>query len=254
MTLGSHTIERLENRVLLSSVYLHDRQLTAVGDPVQGNNISVSFDKVQKIITLTLNGVAYGYRSRQISLVNLVGGAGNDWLHVDETVSKFTLRTRFIPMEGDNAVMGGSESDTFLCGGGGNDTIYTGAGDDTVIGGAGNDTIVAGDNFKLIYAARGNNTITTGHGRGYIFGGQGGNHINSAGDQFEIFGGAGDDTLTGGGFDTLWGGGGHDVLTGGLERNYRQFSGYAKIKHVLYPDIPTIRTATGSFKVYVPRL
>jgi len=253
MPIASHDLEHLENRVLLSSVYLHDRQLTVVGDAVQGNDISVSLDKVQKLVELNLNGVGYGYHATDISLINLVGGAGNDFLHVDEPTAKFTIRVRLIPLEGNNTVIGGSERDLILCGGSGNDTIYTGTGDDTVVGGSGNDTIIAGNNFKLIYAAKGNNTITTGSGRGYIFGGQAGNVIHSGGDSYEIFGGAGDDTLNGGRYDTLWGGGGHDVLSGGLERKYRQFSGYAKIKHILFPDIPTINTGTTKFKVYIPR-
>lgn len=253
MAIGSHDFETLENRVLFSSVLLHGKQLTVEGDAVQGNNISVSLDKVQKIVQVNLNGVGYGYHSSEISLINLVGGAGDDWLHVDEPVSKFSIRVRLIPLGGNNTVVGGSERDLILCGGSGNDTIYTGNGDDTVVGGAGNDTIIAGNNFKLIYGAKGNNTITTGSGRGYIFGGQGSNLIHSGGDSYEVFGGAGDDSLSGGKFDTLWGGGGHDVLSGGLQRNYRQFSGYVKIKHVLFPDIPTIQTATRTFKVYIPR-
>ena len=240
MTTFPNCLEQLEERKLLSSVVFKGRELIVTGDPVFGNNISVGFDHLQKSVILNVNGLQYGFATHSVTLIDLVGGAGNDWLHVDESLAPFTIRTRFLPGGGNNVVVGGTERDSVYCGGAGNDTIYTGNGDDTVVGGTGNDTIVAGNDFKLIFGAKGNNTITTGHGRGYIFGGQGTNVITSAGDEFEIFGGPGNDTLRGGGFDTLWGGGGHDVLIGGLQRNYGQFSGIAKLKRVLFPDQPVL--------------
>jgi Ca2+-binding RTX toxin-like protein len=240
MTHDSEFIERLEDRKLLSSVVLQGRRLTVIGDQAIANNISVAFDSADKNIILNVNGVQYGYGLHSVSIINLVGGAGNDFLHVDESVNRFTIRTQFFPGEGNNTVVGGYERDKIICGGAGNDTIYTGGGDDQIIGGSGNDTIFAGSGLKLIFGAKGNNTITTVKGRGYIFGGQGNNIISSTGDNYEIFGGPNADTLTGGGRDTLWGQGGHDVLTGGTERHYGSFKGLANVRRRLYPDIPVL--------------
>ena len=181
MTSSQNGMEQLEDRVLLSSVVLQGRELIVHGDPVFGNNISVSFDAQLHNVILNLNGVQYGYGIHSVSLIDLIGGAGNDWLHADELIGPFTIRSRFYGLAGNNTIVGGSERDLILCGGAGNDTIYTGNGDDTVVGGAGNDSIIAGNNFKLIYAAKGNNSIILGHGQGYIFGGQGANYIQSAG-------------------------------------------------------------------------
>jgi Ca2+-binding RTX toxin-like protein len=240
MTRGSEFIERLEDRKLLSSVVLKGRHLTVTGDAVFGNDISVGFDGATKNILLNVNGAQYGYGLHSVTIINLIGGAGNDFLHVDESLTRFTIRMQFFPGEGNNTVVGGYERDKIICGGGGDDTIYTGSGDDTVIGGRGNDTIVAASGLKLIYAARGDNNISLTHSRGYVFGGQGHNVITSSGDNTEIFGGSGDDTLTGGGRDTLWGQGGHDVLSGGTERHYDSFKGLQNVKRRLFPDIPVL--------------
>ena len=235
----TYALEQLESRTLLSTITLKGRELIVRGETGTANNISVGFDGRQKNIILTLNGVQSQYRTGSINLIDLIGGAGNDFLHVDETLAPFSIRTRMYGVGGDNTLVGGTERDYMICGGAGNDTIITGAGDDIVVGGTGNDTISLGKDFKLVYGSKGNNTITAApSGRGYIFGGKGTNVIHTAGDNYEVFGGPLNDTLTGGKFDTLWGGGGHDVLTGGLERNYRQFKGIAKLRRILFPDIP----------------
>ena len=232
------TVEPLESRTLFSSITFRGRELIVRGETNVGNNISVGFDAKAADVVLTLNGVQYGYKTHNVSLIDLIGGAGDDFLHVDESITPFTIRTRFYPVGGNNTVVAGTERDLILCGGAGDDTIYSGNGDDTIVGGAGNDTMVLGNSFKLVFGAKGNNNITAAYGRGYIFGGNGVNTITSLGSNREIFGGPGDDVLRGGQFDTLWGGGGHDSLTGGIERNNRQFGGVVKIKRILFPDVP----------------
>lgn len=232
-------LETLEERTLLSAITLKGRELIVRGESATGNDISVGFDGRQKNILLNLNGVQSVYKVGTVNLIDLIGGSGNDWLHVDETLAPFSIRVRLYGLGGDNALVGGAERDLIICGGAGDDTISTGSGDDTVVGGTGNDTIVLGKSFKLIFGAKGNNTITaTGNGRGYIFGGSGANNIRTVGDNYEVFGGSGDDTLHGGRFDTLWGGGGHDLLIGGTERHYKQFKGVVKLRRILFPDIP----------------
>lgn len=106
---------------------------------------------------------------------------------------------------GDDSVYGGAGADT-IDGGTGNDRIEGRAGADTIFGGTGDDTIVGYDSANM--AAGG---IIAGSDDGsadYIDGGDG-NDI--------IAGGAGNDTLIGGADrDTIIGGAGNDVLTGGL--------------------------------------
>ena len=156
----TYLLEQLESRTLLSTITLKGRELIVRGETGTANNISVGFDGRQKNIILTLNGVQSQYRTGSINLIDLIGGAGNDFLHVDETLAPFSIRTRMYGVGGDNTLVGGTERDYMICGGAGNDTIITGAGDDIVVGGTGNDTISLGKDFKLVYGSKGNNTIT----------------------------------------------------------------------------------------------
>jgi len=86
-----------------------------------------------------------------------------------------------------------------LRGGGGQDTIYGGTGDDYLNGGSGSDTIYAGA------------------GDDYITGGSANDDLNGQADEDLLFGKLGDDSLDGGSSaDTLEGGKGDDQLTGGI--------------------------------------
>ncbi|HSF63176.1 MAG TPA: Hint domain-containing protein, partial [Paracoccaceae bacterium] len=123
--------------------------------------------------------------------------------------------------DGDDTIRSGEGADEVF-GGNGNDDIDTGAPGaaqlpdrgypglypadadplddrDTVFGGAGDDTIRTGDDNDLIYAGSGADSVDGGF------------------DDDSLYGGSGDDTLVGGeGSDEIYGQGGNDLIYGGL--------------------------------------
>jgi len=129
-------------------------------------------------------------------------------------------------------------------GGAGNDSIITGDDDDTIFAGSGDDTVDAGWDDDLVEGGTGNDTIIGGEGNDEIFGEDGNDLIfggldNDAPDFVNIpddgsgpfgadlvpnnngdtlFGGDGDDTIFGkDDDDTLFGGEGDDILDGGVD-------------------------------------
>ena len=125
-------------------------------------------------------------------------------------------------------------------GGAGNDTISTGDDADEIFGGLGNDSIDAGIDSDLVYAGAGTDTVTGSEGRDTIYGNLGddliygglppgvldGLNIPDATDlrplnnADSLFGGQGNDTIFGqDDADTLFGGMGNDSLDGGIDND-----------------------------------
>jgi Ca2+-binding RTX toxin-like protein len=152
----------------------------------------------------------------------LNGNAGNDTIYGGEGNDTVSGQT------GDDVLYGDAGND-IINGDAGNDVAYGGEGDDyidtanhvdpgfdnpypglpgdantqndldTVFGGAGNDTIITGDDADVIYGGTGNDRIDAGIDNDYVEGGEG------------------DDTIIGGeGVDTIYGGNGDDLIYGGL--------------------------------------
>jgi ELWxxDGT repeat protein len=140
-------------------------------------------------LVIDLNGVKHSFEMDSISEIKVYGEDGNDSIAVVESHGALHIRT-------------------YVDGGAGNDTIYTGCGSDTIFGGAGNDLINGGNNGDLIDGGDGNDTIFGGNGNDTINGGDGADYIE---------GNKGDNMLTGGDDDcanTIIGTGGQDVLFG----------------------------------------
>ena len=172
----------------------------------------------------------------------MLGGSGNDRLYGND---------------GDDEIFGGNGSD-YADGGLGNDYVNTANGGalplpdlgypglfpadanplndrDTVFGGAGNDTIITGDDADWIDGGSGDDVIDAGFDSDTVFGGEGKDFIVGGEGSDSIDGGAGDDTIYGGldpifpdslnipdatdlvpenGRDTISGGDGDDVIFG----------------------------------------
>ncbi len=100
-----------------------------------------------------------------------------------------------------NTFYGGAGNDS-MDGRGGDDSLFGGADDDTIIGGAGNDFIDGGTGADSLFGGDNNDTITGGDGADSIDGGNGNDNL---------VGDAGNDTITGGaGADSMFGGLGND--------------------------------------------
>ena len=111
----------------------------------------------------------------------------------------------FNPVNG--GVLAPVDTNDFLVGGSGDDTIYAGGGQDLVVGGDGNDTLFGEGGDDTLVGQNGDDTLDGGEGADWMLGDAGNDHL---------LGGNGNDTLEGGvGNDTLEGGAGNDVLKGG---------------------------------------
>ncbi len=115
------------------------------------------------------------------------------------------------------------DNDLIVRGGGGDDFIWTWAGNDTLYGGTGRDVIVGAAGNDVIYGDDDANSRTGGAdqllgnwGNDTIYGGAGNDYIHGEWDDDLLYGNAGNDLIYGGfGSDTLEGGAGNDVLWGG---------------------------------------
>ena len=131
-------------------------------------------------------------------------GGGEDFVGVSPDV-----RVRVTVWTGDGNDVVGQPGQHYASrlGGGGDDLVFTGDGDDRVEGGGGNDSIYGGDGRDYIDGQVGNDRIVGGEGDDVLYGGTGDDQVD---------GGAGDDYLEGGsGDDALRGNGGRDLLSGG---------------------------------------
>ena len=124
--------------------------------------------------TVTLNGVAFAPTFTSVTGVSIArimmdGGAGNDKLEVDNSVS--------LPA----SLTGGDGNDT-LIGSSGNDTLAGGAGNDSLTGNGGNDSLTGGDGDDTLLGGDGNDTLSGGFGADSIDGGAGTDTLTYAGE------------------------------------------------------------------------
>lgn len=112
----------------------------------------------------------------------------------------------------------------YVSGGGGNDSIVTGSGDDTVLGnggddsirlGDGNDEAGGGDGRDTIDGQGGNDNLWGGAGNDLIYGGSGADTLSGGADNDTLYAGTGDDQMGGGsGNDLIYAGDGNDTFGG----------------------------------------
>jgi Ca2+-binding RTX toxin-like protein len=190
----------------------------------------------------------YGYEGSD----TVYGGDGDDYINTRTSTGTGQPDTGFdhpdssaLDYSADSAPS--NDMDT-VYGGAGNDTILTGDDNDYIEGGDGNDTIDAGFDDDEVYGGAGNDTIQGGEGNDTIDGGDDNDIIygdvspdsddyaafsyyelddhgettsadtDTANNSDVIFGGAGDDTIYGqDDADTLYGGDGDDTLDGGID-------------------------------------
>ena len=158
-------LETLELRRLLSSITLTNGILTITGDPINGSSLTVA-PPAQTSTPIAGSGVTDNVPAANVKQINIIGGAGPDYIYVDSSIT--------IP--------------TSILGGAGNDSIRAGGGRNTINGGEGDDWISGRGTYNIIYGGDGDDTLLGGPGNNFIDGG--------AGDD-SIVGGAGNDTLIG---------------------------------------------------------
>ncbi|MGV6811237.1 MAG: Hint domain-containing protein [Brevirhabdus sp.] len=130
---------------------------------------------------------------------------------------------------GDDTLIGGDGSD-YADGGDGNDVIDTSGPVDTVTGEGLSDQGYPGiltpdpdatNDLDTVFGGAGNDTITTGDDDDVIDGGTGHDVINAGFDDDTVDGGSGDDFIVGGeGNDSIEAGSGNDTVYGGLDPSF----------------------------------
>jgi hypothetical protein len=142
----SSTMEKLENRQLLSSVSLTGGTLTLTGNS-SGNNALIVDVGSSGSIAANANGQMFNATTASVKNISITGGSGNDWVYINPSLG--------LPA-----------------------TISTFAGNDTIKGGSGIDVIDGGEGDNLIY---GSGTITLGSGKNTVFPGSPSTRIISGG-------------------------------------------------------------------------
>ncbi|WP_417239462.1 Hint domain-containing protein [Celeribacter halophilus] len=190
----------------------------------------------------------YGYEGSD----TVYGGDGDDYINTRTSTGTGQPDTGFDHPD-SSALDYSADSDPSndmdtVYGGAGNDTILTGDDNDYIEGGDGDDTIDAGFDDDEVYGGSGNDSIQGGEGNDTIDGGDGNDIIygdvspdsddyaafsyyelddngettsadtDTTNNSDVIFGGVGDDTIYGqDDADTLYGGDGDDTLDGGID-------------------------------------
>ncbi|WP_228743175.1 calcium-binding protein [Marinobacter sp. F4218] len=163
---------------------------------------------------------------------HISGGTGDDWIEGDKLNNPgrfggssgkgkhdgfLDTAGNWVDVAADDfaALDGAWHGDDTLFGGAGNDSIAGNGGHDTLYGGIGEDLLI-GDDASLAPSFHGDDKLFGGSGNDELQGGSGQDRLEGGGDDDVLFGQAGDDILSGdSGTDELLGGEGNDVLDGG---------------------------------------
>ncbi|MFC3230920.1 hypothetical protein ACFOGJ_26985, partial [Marinibaculum pumilum] len=167
------------------------------------------------------------------------GGNGNGRWSRDDDWDDDDWNGRDWDDDNDDEEDGGSESQTFsggsggdfhsgddedeeIRGEGGNDTLYGNDGDDLIEGGSGtdyiqggdgDDTIDGGDHNDTLYGNDDDDSMSGGEGTNYMEGGDGDDTMTAGSQNDTLYGNDGDDVLdAGGGYNAVYGGDGDDTL------------------------------------------
>jgi Ca2+-binding RTX toxin-like protein len=210
-----------------------------------GSNVVNGGDGIDKIIYLASNAVTnlnvnlnnQATWTGFVGLTSVTGvealqqfssGSGNDTITVNPAFvnDRETLNYTVYGNGGNDSISGGNAfvsefgnffgGDDSLYGGAGNDTLRGLSGDDVLIGGTGNDLLDGGNNDDTLDGNAGNDTISGGLGNDLARGDDGNDVIAGGGGDDTIAGGLGLNTLNGDlGDDVIYVGSGSNVVDGG---------------------------------------
>jgi Ca2+-binding RTX toxin-like protein len=186
-------VEQLEDRVTpsVTSFFSPGAHILSVFGDALDNRIVVSRDTGGDIL---VNGGAVATQGgaptvANVSLIQVFGQAGNDFIALDET--------------------NGALPSANLFGGAGNDTLIGGSGNDLLFGQAGNDILMGKGGNDMLFGGDGNDTLIGGAGNDQVFGQAGndrmiwnpgdGTDLNEGGDGIdtvEVNGGNASETFT----------------------------------------------------------
>ena len=219
----------LESRRLLAAASIvlgsDGRLFTTMGDggqqlfiTVSGSNIHVNLMQGDAVVK------SGDYASKSVKSIAVLGGSGSDLVKLTNDIKQ-------------PAVIGGSDGNDTLIGGGGNDYLAGTGGDDVLDGGAGSDTFVGGGGYDVVDYSSRTKPITVAQ-NAIADDGEKGEKDDVQGSISEIRGGSGNDVLHAGysdgaevtthgtklvgngGNDSLYGSSRADTLFGGSGNDY----------------------------------
>jgi parallel beta-helix repeat protein len=161
------------------------------------------------------------FEAAEVTSILIIGCGGDDRLQVSGALS---IPAAIDGGEGEDAIWGGSGNDTIvdllganeIHAGRGNDSVTVGDGDNRIWTDGGHDAVTAGDGDNEIRAGRGSNVITAGDGANRIWTDGGVDLIAAGNGDNEIHaGGVADTIVVGHGANRIWTGRGDDTITTG---------------------------------------
>jgi RTX calcium-binding nonapeptide repeat (4 copies) len=145
-------LETLEQRQLLAAIGLEKGILVVDGDS-SDTKITITYSSSSGKVTAAVGSLSESFSKSQINTIQVIGGSKGENISLPSTLA----------------------INSWLDGGGGNDTITGGAGIDSILGGAGNDSLNGGAGNDSFLGQDGNDTINGGSGNDRADGGAGTN-------------------------------------------------------------------------------
>ena len=177
-------IDRLESRMLLSSVTLEDGVLTIDGTDGP-DTVTIRPHDSGKTLKVNDDGVFHFFKRKDVDRIVFDGGRGDDSFRVRDFRAQITAGISATGGAGDD-VLGGGAGDDSLVGGAGHDLLSGSTGDNVLSGGAGDDTLVAREGKDTMYGGGGVDSISTGGGKGIHLSGAEDDHVDTIQHHFPI--------------------------------------------------------------------
>jgi len=182
----------------------------------------LSTSKLSSIETIRMeDGTALSLTAAQFNTITTVEGfvpsitltTGGNVILAGKTLSD----VQGINLAAENTVLNATgQSEVYVYGNIGADTITGASGVLSFYGGDGNDKLHGGTGYNYLDGGQGDDLIEGGSGESYLLGGDGNDGIRAGASDDYIEGGLGDDIIEGGaGQDSLYGGDGNDLIYAG---------------------------------------
>lgn len=201
-----------------------------VGGTSDNDRVIVTQLNDPDLVRVRLNSDVYTLNKQPV--IAFHGGEGNDYLlgytdtsfefhggPGDDYLAGGELDDELFGDAGNDRILAG-EGNNFLDGGPGDDRLYARTGDDILLGGPGSDMLYGDGGNDFLDGGEGDDQLSGGLGNDILLGGAGNDYLNGYYGHDLLLGGLGNDQMTGGaGNDVLLAGAGADTLRGDYDND-----------------------------------